>query len=26
VEGIAKQGTAVLGVQCPDKRLVCHSP
>jgi len=26
VEGIAKQGTAVLGVQCPDKRLICHPP
>jgi hypothetical protein len=26
VEGVAKQGTAVLGVQRPDKRLVCHPP
>jgi len=24
VEGIAKQGTAVFGVQCPYKSLVCH--
>jgi hypothetical protein len=26
VEGIAKQGTAVFGVQCPHKSLVCHPP
>jgi hypothetical protein len=26
VEGIAKQGTAVFGVQRPDKSLICHPP
>jgi hypothetical protein len=26
VEGIAKQSTAVFGVERPDKGLVCHLP
>jgi hypothetical protein len=26
VEGVAKQGAAVFGVQCPDKSFVCHPP
>jgi len=26
VEGVAKQGAAVFGVQCPDKGFVSHPP